>query len=779
MNPIYKFMLSVNGAAPQEVRPIWSELQKEWQKEGDNAFFRATLSGQLTFINKDYQTIRNGSIVNRFDVEIQISYDNSVTWESYWKGYFYKTDCEINESDRTVTVTPHAKDEYDAILNALDKELDLIPLKPELVPLRYLKRPIVQFYVRGEATVGCYLDGIYWEQNSSVETDPIVLNNTYKFGLLNDLMTVKVTSAMEEFFMGTVPASTESYFEISNDDYLITVNYGAYIYVIDFKRRSDNVTLYHGNTASLVETVILNPASGSGATGTIALDFKVISVFARLICDVPELLGIPTEQLPEDDLTQTNYHYSLALNRASYGSTVILAYQFDSDPTQWGIYQRGQYYMRPKSDAIPMARSSWGDISIWLDPYNLDVLSPGMFEKGAKEITIKDCFPIESVINVMLQKLDIPLTFQPNSSYSQFFYGDTTIEGSRKVMNEKLQLYLTQKSNFLKGVYDEAAQKAIITLRDIFDMFRKCFQCYWFVEDGKLRLEHIWYFKNGGSYSGTPTIGIDITTERLLRNGKPYGFSQSAYTYDKADTVGQYQFGWMDDVTIPFKGENIRILTPFVNQEAVENVTVSQFTTDVDYMQVAPEDCSKDGFVLFACEYEIAEVTVNLLTILDEPMEAGDIITQLSSSTNVVLYPTESTDRYYTITPNSLPFTLPERIVMALGRNTMTVKRNSAKVPLYESEDNKLQNGYLSFKYLQQFYNYDMPAQRYQIGYEEFDRYAYSTKRLKNQNISIPALYDIDILKLIKTDIGNGQVEKVSINLSSRNANVNLRYDTE
>jgi len=40
-------------------------------------------------------------------------------------------------------------------------------------------------------------------------------------------------------------------------------------------------------------------------------------------------------------------------------------------------------------------------------------------------------------------------------------------------------------------------------------------------------------------------------------------------------------------------------------------------------------------------------------------------------------------------------------------------------------------------------------------------------------------LYDPDMVKLIKTQLGNGTIQKISINLSSRNAKATLKYDTE
>ena len=51
--------------------------------------------------------------------------------------------------------------------------------------------------------------------------------------------------------------------------------------------------------------------------------------------------------------------------------------------------------------------------------------------------------------------------------------------------------------------------------------------------------------------------------------------------------------------------------------------------------------------------------------------------------------------------------------------------------------------------------------------------------RNKVQQIKYPSPEDPDPLKLIKTFIGNGQINKLSINLSSRQNQIELIYDTE
>ena len=57
MNPIYKFAIRANGTI-RMVYPIYGDgLTKDYEKESGQEFFRAKLSGELTFENEDYDFI--------------------------------------------------------------------------------------------------------------------------------------------------------------------------------------------------------------------------------------------------------------------------------------------------------------------------------------------------------------------------------------------------------------------------------------------------------------------------------------------------------------------------------------------------------------------------------------------------------------------------------------------------------------------------------------------------------------------------------------------------
>jgi len=101
------------------------------------------------------------------------------------------------------------------------------------------------------------------------------------------------------------------------------------------------------------------------------------------------------------------------------------------------------------------------------------------------------------------------------------------------------------------------------------------------------------------------------------------------------------------------------------------------------------------------------------------------------------------------------------------------------KIPYTNWQATVLQNGGFSWINLHNNYWLDnLPTRKVIVNGE--DRYlVWGMQRKLKQSVTFPTLYDPDPLKLIKTDYGQGQIEKISVSLHSRIAKVDLRYDTE
>jgi hypothetical protein len=174
----------------------------------------------------------------------------------------------------------------------------------------------------------------------------------------------------------------------------------------------------------------------------------------------------------------------------------------------------------------------------------------------------------------------------------------------------------------------------------------------------------------------------------------------------------RYEYSWMDEVTKLFKGNPINILSTFVQEDKVEEVTVANFTSDVDYMLMAPEMCSKDGFALL------------------HPTLVSGVYKLPITGTTIGVY------TYY------------------------------------------LQNDLVSMYRLQELLlTYDMPSKNIEVNGIAVT--ANGIQRNKKQEVSFPSGdNDPNVMQLVKTDMGNGEYDKLNVNLSSRMAKVTLKYDT-
>lgn len=715
----------------QTVHPIYKDdLAKEYELETNQRFYRAKLSGKITFVRDDYDYINRQSFDNEFLYCIEKSDDGGRTWFQYFQGKFMKTDCTFTDYDKKVVVQPDAIDDYNDVLAGLEKEYNLITLAPTIQRITINKRPLIQIYVPGDSVVSCFLGGTNWEQDANATTDQNALVQTYHFALCNILKEIQITSngspaVISGLYTGRMATGASA--DVFEGKLYPELNVNYYIYisqqringglpfgiaVVEIRKQSDDTVMfrYQKVTQEPFDTLEfdLTAVEGSGATGTMHADMKSYNIYARYLCDVEKIGDLNTYPLPADDIVDNNRNYRRAIGYAI--DVAFISNNFSDTPTEWGLADNGKYFAPPYSiygqTFYSIARSTWRYASLWFGFYLMDWI---LEEKARKAYTLRDAFPVASCISVLLNQIAPGITHAATAEYSQFLYS-----GNNPISGLNFRLLVSQKTNIINGEYQQPAQKAPTTLQQFTNMLRDCFKCYWFIEDGKFKIEHIQYFRNGGSYSGGAILSHDLTKELNLRNGKPWAFNTSEYSFDKVDLPERYQFEWMDDVTAAFEGLPIQVISKYVTPGKVEEINISNFTSDIDMMLLNPGNMSSDGFALFA----------------------------------------------------AVPPTSGSQWILPFTRQTIN------------GVEYFLQNGYLAFINLQSpYWLYDLPARRVSINGSEV--YAYGIERKKKQTFSFPANDDPNPMQLIKTYIGNGQVDKLSVNLCSRNIKATLKYDTE
>lgn len=733
MTPKYRFFLQIGeDGTKQTVRPNYKDdLTLDYELETNQRFYRAKLSGKINFVRADYDIINDAPFDSEFFLYIEKSDDWGQTYNQYYKAKFMKTDCTFNDDDKLVTVKPETTDQYDDVLAGLEKEYNLIELAPQIEFLTIRKRPLIQIYVPGDSIVSCFMGGTNWEQDANATTDQNVLVQTYHFALCNILKEIQITSngspavisglytgrmatgASANNFEGKLyPKLNVNYYIYISQQRIDGLPFGAV--VVEIRKQSDDTAMfrYTKATTSPFDTLEfdLTAVEGSGATGTMHADMKTYNIYARYLCDVEKIDDLNTYPLPADDIVDNNRNYRRAIGYAI--DVAFISNNFSDTPTEWGLADNGKYFAPPYSiygqTFYPIARSTWRYASLWFGFYLMDWI---LEEKARKAYTLRDAFTLSSCINVLLKEFAPGITHEATPEYSQFLYNT-----NNSISGQSFKLLISQKSNIINGEYKTPAQKAPITLQQIMTMLRDIYKCYWYIEDGKFKIEQVSWFRNGGSYGYNPIIDYDLTQLENVRNGKKLAFATSEYSFDKVEMPERYQFEWMDDVTTPFEGLPIEITSKYVTAGKIEEINISNFTSDIDLMLLNPGAISSDGFALFAA------VT---------PSGGGQL---------------------------ELPFT----------RQTV------------DGVEYFLQNGYLAFINIQPTYwVYDMPARNFKINNSQY--YALGgLERKKKQTLNFPAgTTDPNPMQLVKTYIGNGQVDKLSVNLCSRNIKATLKYDTE
>lgn len=721
MNMIYKFFLFYNGNI-YEVHPIYKDdLAINYELEPNQKFFREKLSGNLVFVGSEADNIINAPFTTEFILEMYYSTDGGFYWPLLHKCRFYHTDCQIDADNKRVTVKPDVKDRYNKILDGLEKEFNLIDLLPVTEKVRMAKRALLQLYDSGDNKVTNVFGGFSWEEDFDIGSHT---PEDLHFASNMSICCIKFVrvfgsgglTGLQKTFIAQPDSNGE--FEVTNGDGLYKlkrVKWGESSYDLQLRLLGVDVQVAHYWNDTVLLPDSLNFIDDSDmAWGVAECDYY--GIYARWLLDkqsftVDGTTYTATALASDDPSYGGNLHYVLAWSSL----TVVPSKNFSLTPTKWGKFDDTHYYDQPTGTTeyfIPIARSFWGVASIWYqqgsEVYDYE---PAM----QKEYYLRDAYPLWSVISVLLNAIGSSVTFAGTSVYSEFFYAATNPVAASWVG----QPYITPKSNILVGEYTQPAMKAPITLQDVFNMLAKAFKCYWFIDgNNRLRIEHISWFKNGGSYGGTHQIGIDLTALTNTRNGKKWSFDTAAWQYDKVDMPAQYQYKWMDAGTDIFDGWPFEIVSQFVQTDKVEEITISNFTSDVDYMQIAPENCSKDGFALMVC--------------------ADDNGTKYLEQ------------HYFHLTVNG----------------TQQCKYVS-------------QNWYASLHALMYwFLNYDLPSKAYQWG--SYGLMASpDIQRGKRQQVNIPyGLAAPEAMKLVRTTIGDGQVQTLSLKLSSRMAKATLLYDT-
>lgn len=680
-----------------------------------------------------------------------------------------------------------------------------------------------------------------WQEDTATDATSSNIMSTFKFGVGGRTISMIVTPVADsngdmpdEDIAGTyvgVFNNNSQYmlcelFNQSNDSgYYIKYQYGLDATTTTNLYDGDNNLLYQGVAvyhAEIYQASITLTSQSASAKGKLVINSTPYVFYTRLLTDTDAntltIMGdtINVESRPLEDITAYSLNYKkLATLADNFMDYVAISSRVTSSEIQnktiYGRNSNGDYWLPPTDNQfyLPVAQTLWsGNTSLWVYANGSAV----EVEAAQKDYRLNDAYNIADVISALLQKIDPTITHQATTDYSQFLYGVNPISET----NERL--FITPKSNVLSSEYSQAAQKGVITLKMVLDMLAKVYQCYWWVDDSnRLRIEHISYLMQGNSYTtgSTASVGVDLTTLLNTRNGKAWDYNKNSWTYEKYDMPERIVFKWMDDdVSNIFEGYPIVLQSPFIEKAKKDEQSVSNFTTDIDRMLAVPSAFSKDGFAMITAtnlndEYVgdtftwtgnnpasiliyagdagvDVEIEVECYNSSGQPQpieygyylgaynKRGDVASASTAVTSTITFvaPTDMFSLYFTSVNSGYSNTV--KIKSIKGGNRYASQRETLNGYFF-------QNYHLSFDWLlPMFWKYNLPCPNAIFNNEQTATTTTLIQRNRTQNVKWPigAKADPDCEKLVKTDIGNGMIRKLSVNLSSRVATANLKQDT-
>ncbi len=719
------------------VTPYYKTLSKKTAKEAGQQFYRESLEGQVKFVGDDFKLIYDEPITTEFTFIVMLD------GADYYKGTFTKVDCKLDIAKQTVEPKFKTKDAYAELLDRYKDEYDLIGLNILTEPIACKKRPFTQIYCLGASSVTNVYNRRTWETDTSVAIETGADIKKYGFTSIGAFREIYIEGASIEGVNGIY-----NKFEYKTEDISTDLFIEYYLWYSPVRNGvTYAIQLARYNTQRIVGMSIFasnqdNPLYGipqedlDAHPGSLNQFFRERGDMTNLV--FPAVAGSDFAIVTKDFLydiyarvinaksgTKINYN-DFAISNTSYkfytnAPTLTIKQSAASEKTEtsYGVNDYGEYFTNkdlpslnsPYDSYLPICRSSWVNTSIWLTYIDEDFRE--LDSDYSYSYTLRDSFNIGNVIKGLLTKVAPNITHDTTAEYSHFLHDDTFILPN---MPEKFYPYITQKTNMIKGTYDQAAQTAKTSMEEIMNMLRDCFRCYWYVDsDNKLRIEHISYFLNGRSYEQN-NASIDLTTVFDSFNRKRILLGQGAIEYDISDLSRKYTFSFVDESFLPFYKANLEFDAAYIDNSKIEDIAVNNFSADVDYMQIEADSVSSDGFALLC------------------PVKIND----------------------------ELSLSLKDVQVVEKGRpNRIYVN-----------------NAYASWGALIGFYMWGAVSSKFEYTSLLYDISSsiQSLANIMKQSLSVPFMPNLRPYMKIITDIGEGQIESVSENLDTGYLSINLVY---
>jgi hypothetical protein len=541
-------------------------------------------------------------------------------------------------------------DEYTNLLDNYENEYDILKKDLAYEPVSMLRKAMVQAYLWGENTVSNIIDNVYWsEDTTETVVDINELISSYHFVLP---IIAEVTSATIGAYDENEKPSDDSkaaidamvgkyygyqyyskaqnrycYYLRNRSGYTLVLKYteSNHKYNITYKK-GDKTYGYKENWSASIEpdcwldiTYMDMPNDPHCYIDTKLSHTESLKVYLRYVIETSNVISgfeendnqyvlstSKTNQSSEyDPFLDSDTEYDTALD---FDIGMVVTSNSQTAPDVAELRSFG-YYGTP----VPICKAAWTDeLSYW---YVESKTTADYGDALAYTKTVKHCYSLGTVIKALLADCAPELSFEETSEYSEFLYGSGVLCSELNSLNSVFRIFFAPMTNVTKEDYDTPAKKCTLSLKVILDMLKNAYQCYPFIENGKLRLEHLIYFVRGHSYKGYSRT-LDFVSLRDKFNGRHTIFGQSEVSYSVDSLSSRYEFSWSDEGTDYFNDYALDLKGGITKGLDTEQISISTFSTDVNLMVAFPENFSDDSVALLCVDSnnKVVSRAINVIT---------------------------------------------------------------------------------------------------------------------------------------------------------------------
>lgn len=709
---------------------------------------------------------------------------------------FNRADAEVSFSECYVKPNLKTLDNYSWLLDKYSTEKNIVGIQATTQEVSIPIPPVIQLYIYGSNTVTNICNDTCWEQevgDPDASIDELRKMGFYRISArkIHDEMPVFYdyscyrlslqyqpflgeyrylhydynADTMEYSFTGT----SDNYSEAATDEFPYDM--------FKFRLRNGVVECYDPRTERIFGSQIYSGAwpaeydvihfnnfvSGLGHNWSLMSShltywglFEATPILVRMLCHSDtetDLYAIGDfASLPKwynklaYGIPVSNYvwyeGYDIAMPPMMGGTDVELMFKFYETnqhvkkPTEYGNYQPDLYYTNeslPENSylqglkPLPFGKSWWGEYSFWVSLVGSDVQV--WLNSFTTRVKIKDCFTLDSVIKRLLNSYGLSFAFDNTYISSRLIYGQANLPNYLKC----LYPYLVPSTNITRGKYTQAAQKAMLSLKDLLDEICGMCNAGWHIDREGLHIEGNEWYDAGHSYNGitySPNFDFESVIDEFNNTNTLYGQLVSSPEIDK--------------------------LWHTLSMESDDSSTKHFAETE---MQAKAPFCTKNDSLSEKFAYDLLEA----VAVPDSIDEDGIIMLGVDSAFSVTIGGVTHTTRRVDITTTSM----------------YEVKIGSVSTPVQA----RIMNKAFSWPYLKGRHMFGLPADKSLIDFgwlqsaEYFSTlpkaYTMPHRTMKIRMPIVSALYT-ENWQLVKTTLGYGVISRVDIDLITRVATMTV-----